>query len=80
MSDLMSKLLASRKEHHTEFSMWADDLDRAIIAVEKATGITDPGHFAYPPFCTAARIRLAALRESIAEAAQGIAELEGRAS
>lgn len=40
-----------------EFARMAGDLDREIEAEEKRAGISDPGHFAYPTYAKAARVR-----------------------
>ena len=38
----------------TEFQRMADDLDSQIKFEEEKAGISDPSHFAYPPFAKAA--------------------------
>ncbi len=58
-----------------EFTRMAEDLDKQIAYEEKKAGIDDPGHFAYPTFAKAARLRRENLQTSIQdlEAQQGAA-------
>jgi len=37
-----------------EFTRMAGDLDREIVSEERRSGISDPGHFAYPTYARAA--------------------------
>ncbi len=67
----------------TDFRRIADDLDLQIEAEQRASGITDINHFAYPTFARAAIARRDNLRSSIREleqrlgtAKQELAELE----
>lgn len=50
-----------------EFERMAKDLENQIQYEEKKSGITDPGHFAYPTFAKAARQRSDNLQVSIKE-------------
>ena len=47
-----------------EFERMANELDLQIAAEEKKAGITDVGHFAYPTFAKAARLRRDNLKNS----------------
>jgi len=47
-----------------EFDRMATELDLQITAEEKKAGITDTGHFAYPTFAKAARLRRDNLKNS----------------
>ena len=66
-----------------EFTRMADELDAQIRVEETRSGITDPGHFAYPTFAKAARQRRDNLAVSIRDlktkreaAADALAEAE----
>jgi multidrug resistance efflux pump len=48
----------------------ANELDLQIVAEEKKAGITDIGHFAYPTFAKAARLRRDNLKHSQADLQQ----------
>lgn len=50
-----------------ELTKMAEELQRQIRIEEERSGITDPGHFAYPTFAKAARQRHANLEVSIRE-------------
>ena len=50
-----------------EFTRMAEELDRQIAIEEEKSGISDPGHFAYPTFAKAARQRRDNLSNSIRE-------------
>jgi len=50
-----------------EFQRMVAELEHQILAEEKKSGITDPGHFAYPTFAKAARQRADNLQESTRE-------------
>lgn len=50
-----------------EFTRMAEELDRQIAIEEEKSGISDPGHFAYPTFAKAARQRRENLSNSIRE-------------
>lgn len=50
-----------------EFERMARELENQIAIEEKKSGITDPGHFAYPTFAKAARQRADNLQVSIRE-------------
>lgn len=50
-----------------EFGRMAEELDRQIAIEEEKSGISDPGHFAYPTFAKAARQRRDNLSGSIRE-------------
>lgn len=54
----------------TEFNRMADDLTVQIESEERKAGITDVGHFAYPTFAKAARLR----RENILNSRQDLAD------
>lgn len=41
------------------------DLSEIVAQDERRSGISDPGHWAYPTFCVAARSRLAAMQRDI---------------
>jgi len=62
-----------------EFERMASELDAQIISEETKAGITDQGHFAYPTFAKAARLRRDNLRTSqmelMQEREQAMAEL-----
>ncbi len=47
-----------------EFERMAGELEVQILAEEKKAGITDIGHFAYPTFAKAARLRRDNLKNS----------------
>jgi flagellar protein FliJ len=47
-----------------EFHRMANDLEREIAMEETKSGITDPGHFAYPTYAKAAMVRRDNLRQS----------------
>lgn len=47
-----------------EFHRMANDLEREIASEETRSGITDPGHFAYPTYAKAAVVRRDNLRQS----------------
>ncbi len=47
-----------------EFDRMAVDLEREIAAEESRSGISDLGHFAYPTYAKAARVRRDNLRRS----------------
>ena len=51
----------------SEFERMAKDLENQIALEEKKSGISDPGHFAYPTFAKAARQRADNLQVSIRE-------------
>jgi flagellar export protein FliJ len=53
-----------------EFDRMANELDLQIVAEEKKAGITDIGHFAYPTFAKAARLRRDNLKNSQADLQQ----------
>ena len=50
-----------------EFERMTKDLESQIGVEEKKSGISDPGHFAYPTFAKAARQRADNLQVSIRE-------------
>jgi flagellar export protein FliJ len=50
-----------------EFDRMTKDLESQIVLEEKKSGISDPGHFAYPTFAKAARQRADNLQVSIRE-------------
>ena len=50
-----------------EFERMSKELENQIAIEEKKSGITDPGHFAYPTFAKAARQRADNLLVSIRE-------------
>ena len=50
-----------------EFTRMIADLDREIVNEEKRAGISDPHHFAYPTYASAAGQRRDNLKLSIAE-------------
>ncbi len=58
-----------------EFTRMAEDLDKQIAYEEKKAGIEDPGHFAYPTFAKAARLR----RENLQTSIQDLADQLGAA-
>jgi chromosome condensin MukBEF ATPase and DNA-binding subunit MukB len=67
----------------SEFERMATELELQIAAEEKKAGITDIGHFAYPTFAKAARLRRdnlhnsnADLRQQREAAAAALAEAE----
>ncbi|MDO9415082.1 flagellar export protein FliJ [Pararhizobium sp.] len=51
----------------SEFERMTRELENQIAFEEKKSGITDPGHFAYPTFAKAARQRADNLQGSIRE-------------
>jgi hypothetical protein len=51
----------------SEFERMSKELESQIAIEEKKSGITDPGHFAYPTFAKAARQRSDNLQVSIRE-------------
>jgi hypothetical protein len=53
-----------------EFERMANELEVQIAAEERKSGITDIGHFAYPTFAKAARLRRDNLRNSQSDLAQ----------
>jgi flagellar export protein FliJ len=53
------------EEMIADFRRLADDLDQQIEAEQKACGISDVNHFAYPTFARAAMTRRDNLRSSI---------------
>jgi flagellar export protein FliJ len=57
-----------------EFTRMAGDLDREIVNEEKRSGISDPGHFAYPTYARAAIARRDNLKRSIGELTAQIEE------
>jgi flagellar protein FliJ len=50
-----------------EFKRMATDLDNEIAREEKKANISDPGHFAYPTYAKAARVRRDNLLNSAAD-------------
>ena len=50
-----------------DFERLADQLDGEISLEENRAGIHDPGHFTYPTYAKAARLRRDNLRQSAAE-------------
>jgi hypothetical protein len=54
----------------SEFNRMADELTLQIESEERKAGITDPGHFAYPTFAKAARLR----RDNIINSRQDLAD------
>jgi len=57
-----------------EFTRMAGDLDREIVNEERRSGISDPGHFAYPTYARAAIARRDNLKRSIGELTAQIEE------
>jgi flagellar export protein FliJ len=57
-----------------EFTRMAGDLDREIVSEERRSGISDPGHFAYPTYARAAIARRDNLKRSIGELTAQIEE------
>jgi flagellar protein FliJ len=53
-----------------EFNRMADDLTVQIESEERKGGISDPGHFAYPTFAKAARVR----RDNVLASRQDLAD------
>ncbi|QRM56564.1 flagellar export protein FliJ [Sinorhizobium sp. BG8] len=51
----------------SEFDRMSKELESQIAIEEKKSGISDPGHFAYPTFAKAARQRADNLQVSIRE-------------
>lgn len=51
-----------------EFGRMAKDLDHQIAAEEVRAGVSDPGHFSYPPFAKAAAQR----RDNLATSVQDL--------
>lgn len=51
----------------SEFERMSKELETQIAIEEKKSGISDPGHFAYPTFAKAARQRADNLQVSIRE-------------
>ncbi|MBO3761978.1 flagellar export protein FliJ [Ciceribacter sp. L1K23] len=51
----------------SEFDRMSKELESQISIEEKKSGISDPGHFAYPTFAKAARQRADNLQNSIRE-------------
>ena len=56
--------LAQLEMRIAEFDRMAAELDAQIGAEERKAGITDQGHFAYPTFAKAARLRRDNLKNS----------------
>ena len=54
----------------SEFERMSKELESQIAIEEKKSGITDPGHFAYPTFAKAARLRRDNLRDSQSDLAK----------
>ena len=50
-----------------DFGRMATDLDREIATEETRSGISDPGHFAYPTYARAASVRRDNLKRSADE-------------
>jgi flagellar protein FliJ len=57
-----------------EFSRMSTELDREIASEEQRSGISDPGHFAYPTYARSARARRDNLMQSAAELRQQLDE------
>jgi len=57
-----------------EFTRMAGDLDREIVNEERRSGISDPGHVAYPTYARAAIARRDNLKRSIGELTAQIEE------
>lgn len=61
-----------------EFSRMSGDLDREIETEETRTGISDPSHFAYSTYASAARTRRDNLNQSIQELRGQLDEAKSR--
>lgn len=60
-----------------EFTRMIGDLDREIVNEEKRAGISDPHHFAYPTYASAAAQRRDNLKRSIADLSTQHEEAKG---